>query len=260
MNLYNLIIGKLYSAEMLGFYNKGQQFPSMLVTNINGSIQSVIFPALSAYQDNRQRVKDMVRRSIVTSSFFLFPTMVGLAMVAKPLVVILLTEKWLLCVPFLQISSFTYALWPIHTANLQAISALGRSDVFLKLQIVKNVIGLTILGVTVSHGIYAIALGGVVSGVLSTVINSYPNRKLLNYSYIEQCKDILPSFLLSLVMGVVVYSVQWFGLSAWLTLMMQICVGVLLYVGMALLFKVECFEYLLATVKEIFESRIVLHK
>ena len=132
--LYNeansLIIGKLYNPSVLGFYTRGKQFPSLIVTNINGSIQSVMLPALASQQDNRQKVKDMVRRSIVTSSFFVFPLMFGLAAVAEPLVKLLLTEKWLPAVPFLQIFCLSYALWPIHIANLQAINALGRSDVF----------------------------------------------------------------------------------------------------------------------------------
>jgi len=255
MNLSSLIIGKIYNAEMLGFYNRGKQFPALIVTNINGSIQSVMFPALASQQDNRQRVKDMVRRSIVTSSFILFPMMVGLAVIAEPLVKILLTEKWLPCVPFLQIYCVSYALWPIHTANLQAINALGRSDIFLKLEIIKKIVGLAILGVTVFYGVYAIALGGIVSGLIGTIINSYPNAKLLNYGYKEQWKDIMPSLLLSLVMGAVVYSVQLFGMTVWPTLIVQGFVGIILYVGMARIFKLECFTYLLLTWKDILKSR-----
>jgi O-antigen/teichoic acid export membrane protein len=254
-NLRSLIIGKMYNAEMLGFYNRGEQFPALIVTNINGSIQSVMLPALASQQENRQRVKEMVRRSIVTSSFILFPMMVGLAVIAKPLVKILLTEKWLLCVPFLQISCVTYALWPIHTANLQAINALGRSDIFLKLEIIKKILGLAILGVTIFYGVYAIALGGIVSGLIGTIINSYPNTKLLNYSYKEQWKDIMPSLLLSLVMGALVYSVQFFGMTVWPTLIVQGFVGIILYVGMARIFKLECFTYLLLTWKDILKSR-----
>jgi O-antigen/teichoic acid export membrane protein len=240
---------------MLGFYNRGKQFPELIVTNIDGSIQSVMLPALASQQDNRQRVKDMVRRSIVTSSFILFPMMVGVAVIAEPLVKILLTEKWLPCVPFLQIYCVSYALWPIHTANLQAINALGRSDIFLKLEIIKKILGLAILGVTVFYGVYAIALGGIVSGLIGTIINSYPNAKLLNYSYKEQWKDIMPSLLLSLVMGAVVYSIQLIGLSVWPTLLTQVCVGVILYLAIAWIFKLECFTYLLFTWKDILKNR-----
>jgi teichuronic acid exporter len=249
-NLQSLIIGKMYNPAMLGFYNRGNQFPALIVSNINGSIQSVMLPALSAQQENQQRVKDMVRRSIVTSSFLIFPLMVGLAVVAEPLIIILLTEKWLPAVPFLQISCFSYALWPIHTANLQAINALGRSDIFLKLEIMKKIIGLLILGLTLFYGVYAIALGGAISGVISSFINAYPNRKLLNYSFKEQWKDVMPSLLLSLVMGGGAYTIQWFGMSVSLTLVMQVCFSAIIYFGMAKIFNLECFRYLIVTIKQ----------
>lgn len=254
-DLRSLIIGKIFKAEILGFYNRGQQFPSVLVSNIDGSIQSVLFPVLASQQDNRSRVKDMMRRAIVTSSFVIFPMMVGLAVTAEPLVQLLLTDKWLPCVPFLQIFCAVYALMPIHTANLQAINALGRSDIFLKLEIIKKLVGLSILGVTIFYGVYAIALGQVLSGIISTFINAYPNKKMLGYSYNQQWNDIMPSLLLSLVMGAVVYSFKWLGMSVLVTLTVQVCVGVILYTGMAWVFKLEAFEYLTTTMKGLVEDK-----
>ena len=251
MNLRSLIIGKIYSPAMLGFYNRGEQFPQIIVTNIDGSIQSVMLPALALEQDNRQRVKDMVRRSIVTSSFILFPMMFGLAVIAEPLVKMLLTAKWSPCVPFLQIACASYALYPIHTANLQAINALGRSDIFLKLEIIKKIIGLAILGVSIFYGVYAIAIGMLVSGIISTFINAYPNLKLLNYSYKEQWKDIIPSLLLSLVMGVVVYNFKWLHMTAGMTLIIQVFVGGVLYLVMARIFNLECLSYLANTMRDL---------
>jgi teichuronic acid exporter len=254
IDLRSLVIGKMFEAEILGLYNRGQQFPAVLVSNIDGSIQSVMFPVLASQQDSRPRVKDMMRRAIVTSSFVTFPMMVGLAVTAEPLVKLLLTDKWLPCVPFLQIFCASHALMPIHTANLQAINALGRSDIFLKLEIIKIIVGLSVLGITVFYGVYAIALGAVLSGIISTFINAYPNKELLDYSYIEQWNDIMPSLLLSLVMGAVVYSFKWLGLSVLITLIIQVCVGVILYIGMAWLFKLECFNYLLNTMKDLFSE------
>jgi teichuronic acid exporter len=251
-DIRSLIIGKMYNPVMLGFYNRGQQFPSIIVSNINGSIQSVMLPVLSSQQDNRPRVKNMMRRAIVTSSFIIFPMMVGLAVIAEPLVKILLTDKWLPCVPFMQFFCAIYALWPIHTANLQALNALGRSDIFLKLEIIKKTMGLSILAITVFYGIYAIAFGQVVGGIISTFINAYPNKHLLGYSYKEQWNDIMPSLLLSLMMGGVVYSFKWFGLSVLTTLIVQVCIGAILYIGLAWMLKIECFYYLLSSAKEIF--------
>jgi teichuronic acid exporter len=254
-DLRSLIIGKMYNPAMLGFFNRGQQFPSIIVSNINGSIQSVMLPVLASQQDNRPRVKNMMRRAIVTSSFMIFPTMVGLAVIAEPLVKLLLTDKWLPSVPFLQIFCIVYAFMPIHTANLQAINALGRSDIFLKLEIIKKTMGLFILAITVFYGVYAIALGQVLSGIISSFINAYPNKKLLNYSYNEQWNDIYPSLLLSLAMGIVVYSLKWLGMSVLITLIIQVCVGVIVYVVMAWIFKLECFSYLLNTLKDLFAQR-----
>lgn len=254
-NLRSLLIGKIYSPTQLAFYNRGQQFPSLIVSNIDSSIQSVMFPVLASQQENKLRVKDMVRRSIVTSSFIIFPLMVGLAVTAEPLTKVLLTNKWLPAVPFLQILCVAYAIWPIHTANLQAINALGRSDIFLRLEVIKKIVGITILGISIPFGIYAMALGEVLVGIISTFINAYPNKKLLDYSYKEQWKDIMPSLLLSLVMGSIVYNLKWFALSAGLTLIVQIFVGAFLYIGLAKIFKLECFKYLIQTGKDMFKNR-----
>lgn len=191
----------------------------------------------------------------MTSSFIMFPMMVGLAVVAEPVVKIILTDKWLPAVPFLQIFCASYSLWPIHTANLQAINALGRSDIFLKLEIIKKVIGIIILGVSIPFGIYAIAWGVLISGVISTFINAYPNLKLLNYSYIEQWKDIMPSLGISLVMGAVVYTLNFLNIAVWQILMLQVFVGVVIYIGLAKVFKVESFGYLVKTTREIIEGR-----
>jgi O-antigen/teichoic acid export membrane protein len=254
-DLRSLIIGKVYTPAMLGYYNRGEQFPKLVISNINGSIQSVMLPALAAHQDYADRVKSMMRRSIVTSSFIVFPMMVGLAVVAEPLVILLLTEKWLPSVPFLQIFCASFALWPIHTANLQAINAMGRSDIFLKLEIIKKVLGLAILAASLPFGVYFLALSQIVSGIISSFINAYPNKELLNYGYGEQVKDILPSLGLSLFMGVAVYMILYLGLSPLLTMGIQILVGIIIYVGIAYLFKLECFTYLVQTILGLFKDK-----
>ena len=255
INMRSLLIGKLFHPAVLGFYNRGEQFPNLLVNNINGAIQAVMFPTLSSHQDDKQRVKEMVRRLIVTSSFIIFPMMVGLAVIAEPLVVLLLTEKWLPAVPFIQIFCAGYALWPIHTANLQAINALGRSDIFLKLEIIKKLLGVVVLIVSIPFGVYAVATSIVVGGVLASFINAYPNTQLLNYSIREQWQDVIPSFLLSIVMGAVIYTIHWLHMPAIFTLLAQVFVGIVLYIGLAALFRLECFTYLLVTLKELLRNR-----
>ena len=140
-NVRQLIIGKMYSSADLAYYNKGKQFPATIITNVNTAIDSVLFPVISAKQDDTKKVKSMTRRAIQTSSFLIWPIVIGLAASAETVVRLLLTDKWLPCVPFLQIFCITYGFWPIHTANLNAIKAVGRSDIFLKLEIIKKVIG-----------------------------------------------------------------------------------------------------------------------
>lgn len=254
-NVQSLIVGKMFSPAMLGFYNRGDQLPKLFVTNIDGSIQTVMFPTLASYQDNQQRMKEIVRRTIVTSSFIIFPLMVGLAVIAEPLVIVLFTEKWLPAVPFVQIFCAAYALWPIHTVNLQAMNALGRSDLFLKLEIIKSVIGLIILIISVQFGIYMMAVGIFVSSAFATFINAYPNLTLLNYSFQEQLKDIIPSLLLAFIMAAAIYPIHWLGLPHLVTLLIQIPVGIVVYVALAKYFKLECFTYLIQTIIEMLKRK-----
>ena len=248
-DLRSLIVRKVYNPAMLGYYNRGQQFPQLIISNINGSIQAVMLPALAAQQDDTERVKSIMRRSIATSSFIVFPMMLGLAVVGKPLVILLLTEKWLPAVPFLQIFCISYALWPLHTANLQAINAMGRSDIFLKLEVIKKIVGLVILGVSIPFGIYALALGEIISSLLSTFINAYPNNKLLGYGYLEQLKDVLPSALLSFVMCIGIIPISLIPLPSILILIAQIVVGSVLYIGLAYVLRFESLTYLIKNMR-----------
>ena len=247
-NIYGLLIGKIYNPSLLGLYNRGNQFPNLIVSNIDGPIQSVLLPALSEEQDNKERLKSMVRRSIVTSSFIIYPMMIGMAAVAKPMVSILLGEKWLGCVFFLQISCITLAFWPIHTANLQAINAVGRSDIFLKLEIIKNILGIVVLIISIPFGIKVMVIGRAIQGFICTIINAFPNKKLLGYSFAEQWKDLIPSLVISLFMGLLVMLVELLGFNSYITLLIQIPVGALTYFGLAYILKFECFTYLLSMI------------
>lgn len=250
-NLRNLIIGKLYSSADLAYYNQGDKFPKVIITNINSSIDSVLLPTMSGVQDDQARVRGMTRRAIKTSIYIMAPLMMGLAFCAEPIVRLVLTEKWLPCVPYLQIFCFTYMFWPVHTANLNAIKAMGRSDLFLKLEIVKKVVGLVLLFCTMHISVMAMAYSMIVSSILSQIINSWPNRKLLNYSYLSQLADILPSFLLAVLMGAVVYMFQFFGWNDLVTLVIQIPLGAILYLLGSYLLRLEPFVYLKELAKKI---------
>lgn len=250
-NLRSLIIGKMYSATDLAYYNKAQTLPSMVISNVNSSIDSVLFPVMSSAQDNVVRVKEMTRRAMKTSTYVMAPLMMGLAFVGEPLIKLLLTEKWLPCVPYMTIFCITYMFYPVHTANLNAIKAMGRSDLFLKLEIVKKVMGLTVLALTMWHGVMVMAYSLLFTSVLSQIINSWPNKKLLNYGYLEQLKDILPGILLAVVMGFCIYPIQWLGLPDIVTLLIQVPLGAVIYFGLSALLKLESFTYLWGMVKPI---------
>jgi len=248
-NLRNLIIGKMYSSSDLAFYNQGDKFPKVIVTNINASIDSVLLPTMSSAQDDKERVKQMTRRAIKTSTYVMAPLMMGLAFCAEPIVSLVLTDKWLPCVPFLRIFCTTYMFWPVHTANLNAINAMGRSDWFLRLEIIKKIMGMTILLSTMWFGVMAMAYSLLLSSVLSQIINSWPNRKLLGYGYLEQVRDFAPGILLAVIMGICVYFISFLHLSTIVTLLIQFIVGAAIYIGVSAILKLEEFEYLLGMVK-----------
>ena len=248
-NLRNMIIGKLYTSADLAFYNQGDRFPKLIVTNINTSIDSVLLPTMSNEQDNHVRVKDMTRRAIKISTYIMAPLMIGLAFCAKPIVQIVLTDKWLPCVPYLQIFCISYLFWPIHTANLNAIKAMGRSDLFLKLEVIKKFIGMILLLITMNISVMAMAYSLLISGLISQVINSWPNRYLLKYSYIDQIKDILPNIVMALIMGVFVYFINYLDLSVLVSLMVQIILGGIIYLVLSIFTKNDSFIYLINILK-----------
>lgn len=248
-NIRSLIIGKMYSSADLAYYNQGKQFPLTIVNNINTSIDSVLLPSMSSAQDDRARVKAMTRRSITISTYIMAPMMMGLAFCAKPIVQLVLTDKWLPCVPFLRIFCITYMFYPIHTANLNAIKAMGRSDLFLKLEIAKKIVGMILLLSTMWFGVMAMAYSLLVSSVLSQIINSWPNIKLLNYGYLEQLKDIIPSIALAVLMGFCVNLVSLLNLSNIVTLLIQIPLGAVIYIITSELLHLESFNYLMDLIR-----------
>lgn len=253
-NVRSLIIGKMYSSADLAYYNQGDKFPKLIVTNINTSIDSVLLPAMSSVQNSKDRVKNMTRRAIKTSTYIMAPLMMGLAFCAEPIVTLILTEKWLPCVPFLRIFCVTCMFYPIHTANLNAINAMGRSDLFLKLEIIKKAIGMTLLFSTMWFGVMAMAYSLLLNSVLSQIINSWPNRKLLNYRYLEQLKDILPGIILAVMMGIVVYIIGFIPMPTIVLLMIQIVVGAIIYISLSYIFHLESFEYLIDMIRPIFNK------
>ncbi len=244
-----LVIGKIYTASDLAYYNRGRQFPHLFITNVNSAIDSVLLPTMSKEQDDRGRVKAMTRKAIQISTFIIAPLMMGLAFAGEPVVRLILTEKWLPCVPYMRVFCFAFVVYPIHTANLNAIKAMGRSDLFLKLEIVKKVLGLVLLLLTMNISVMAMAYSMLATSLLGQLVNSWPNRKLLSYRYWDQMKDILPNILLAVLMGFCILQLERLGLPDTVTLLLQILLGAFIYLGGARLTKNESLQYLLGIVR-----------
>ena len=249
VNIRSLLIGKYYIPSMLAYFERGKQFPALIMDNINSSIQTVLFPVFSSKQDDKNNIKHMVRRSIRTSSLVIFPLLIGLFAVAAPLVKILLTEKWMFTVPFIRIFCVAYILMPMQIANIEAIKAMGRSDIFLKLELLKKVLEITILIITLFINVYAIAIGVVVYNFICIFINTYPNKKLLGYTTKLLWRDIAPPLGASIVMGIIVYIIQFLPMPSILILILQIASGIGIYLTMCIIFKLESYNYLIDTLR-----------
>lgn len=245
--LWQMVIGKKYSEADLAYYDRGGILPGAIANNLNEAIDSVLFPAMSNISDDKIRLKTLTRNSIKISCYIIAPMMMGLIFTAEETVEVIFTHKWIEIVPFLRIFAFTSIFYPIHTANLNAIKSMGRSDLFLKLEIIKKVVGITVLLITMNYGPLYMAYGMILTCFTSQIINSYPNRKLLDYSYIHQLMDIMPSIIISLIMGVIVYTLRFIGLNTFTTLIIQILSGIIIYIGISYIFKIDSFIYLYNT-------------
>ncbi len=257
-NLRNLIIGKKYTSSDLAFSEKGEQFPSAIAGNINASITKVLFPVLSEAQNDMEQLKRMVRRSVKIGTFILFPILFGFAMIARPFVSTLLTEKWLGCVPFLQIMCIVYALQPLQTSSLQCIKALGKSSLYLWIDIIKKIIGIAVLISTVImfNNVLIIVLGALVIEIISCLILLPVNKKLIWYSYKEQFLDIIPTMVLTVLMCIAIKIFDVIvPISGIFQLVMEIAVGMIIYVGISIVSKNENYKYILNIVKDILARR-----
>lgn len=250
-DIHSLVVGKKYNSETLAYYNRGKQFPQFIVSAVNSAVQTVMLPVMSTEQDDVLKVKNIARTSITISSYIMFPVMAGLAGVATPLIELLLTGKWLPCVPYLQIYCFSLAFYPVHACNLQAINAMGRSDIFLKLEVIKKVLslGLLLIGVFCFDSPIAIALTGACSTFTSCFINAYPNKKLIGYSYLEQMKDMLPCVFAAILMLICVLLVGTLNLPIFVLLVLQVLVGVVTYGLVSVLLQLKPFKMLLKIYK-----------
>lgn len=254
-DLRGLIIGIKYSAEDLAYYNKGNNFPNIITRNVQSSLDSVLFSALSKLQDNKQRLKDVMRRGMKVSSYVIFPCMMGLAVVADAFVGVVLTDKWLPIIPYMQIMCFIGTIRPMDTANVQIMKALGRSDLFLKTEIIKRIIGILGIIISLPFGVFWIALSSIPTAIIGLIINSIQNKKLIGYSFVDQIRDLLPALALSLFMGIIVFSIKFIPTNDIVTLVIQILTGVAVYIIASIIFKVDSFFFIIGTLKKFVKEK-----
>ena len=240
----SLVIAKQYSRADLAFYNRGVSIPHFGMKLIEPTISGVLFPALSNCNDDQKMMKAITQRVIKTSTFIICGIMCLLMAVAKPLVVVLLTEKWLPCVELLQIGCFAYMLRPLQVINTTVIRASGRSALLLNLDLVKKGIGILLLIVAMPYGVAAIAWSYVGFTVISTIINIWPNKDILNYGYIEQFRDLAGNLIVGVIMGAIVWTITLLPIGYFPMFVIQVIVGIVMYILLSRLMGVESFSYI----------------
>lgn len=248
-NLYTLVIGKAFSSSILGVYSKASslaQFPSFNITSV---VQTVSFPVLSTIQNEDNRLTIVYKRLLKLSAFVVFPLMIGLSSVADPFIKIILTDKWVGTIPILQILCFSMMWYPINAINLNVLQVKGRSDYFLKLEVIKKVQGVFFMCVTVPMGIIAMCIGNIINTLINLIWNTYYTKKLINYGIVEQLKDLIPIMLHSCLMGIIVVLVVYLSPTLWVKLIAGILSGAVYYISGAYILKFPELEEILNVLK-----------
>ncbi len=254
----HLVIGKIYTPSDLAFYDRGLKLPTIIMTNVNTSISAVMYPVVSNEQDNIERLKMLTRKSIRLSSYLIFPILIGVIVMAEPLVKVLLTDKWLPCVPYLRIGCYIHAVTIMQISIQNAILAKGKSDIFLIMDIVSKTLGFTLLFCVMKLGVMVIALTAIVTGTFNVFMKAYVSRRLLGYRYREHIADNGPILLISIVMGIIIYLVNNINLTSFVTLTIQIPLGIFVYFTLSYFFNREGLDYFISIIKTINGRRSIV--
>lgn len=236
-NIYMLVIGKVFNASSLGHYTRAHQFADFPSSNLTGIMQRVTYPVLCNIQEDDERLKNVYRRFLKLSAFIIFPLMLGLSAVSGPFVEIFIGRQWNYCSSLLQILCFSMMWYPIHAINLNLLQVKGRSDLFLRLEVIKKIIGIAILCVTIPMGLTVMCFGQIISSIVALIINTYYTGKLIDVGFFKQMKDLLPTTLLSLVMFTIVFTVVHLIDDIYLQLLCGIIVGLVIYISASILFR-----------------------
>lgn len=256
-NLRSLIIGGKYSSADLAYFNRGQQIPDLIYDNTAVTIESVLFPVMSKVQDDKEALRSLTRRFIRVCSYIMSPLLIGVAVTADTMVRVLLTDKWLLAVPYVRIYCIVRMLGPMQIANMQVIKAVGRSDISLKVEVIKKTVGIAILLISMRYGVLWIALSNILYSLIVLMINAYPTNKLIDYSYRMQLIDMLPNLAASVAMGIVVFLIGFINVGDWITLITQIVVGIVSYWFLTKAFKLDSLAYLMDILRPFIPKTII---
>lgn len=257
INLYNIVVGKIYSPTILGLYNRADQFPTLIVNNVNGAVQSVMFSSFSKNQKSKSKIINDMSKVISISTFIISPMVMGLAGCSNQLIKLLLTDVWLPCCPLLRLLCFYYVFLPIQAINLQAVNAIGRSDVFLRLEIVKKFIGVVLMILSVPFGIEMMILAKICLGIISLFFNMFATKKLLDHPIKLQISDFFKNILSSILMFIIVYAVGYNlnnFLSDFMILSIQISLGIFVYLLLSKYTKNENLNSVFIILKRFFYS------
>lgn len=249
-NIYPIIIGKKYSASDLGFYSKGSSYAYLPIKTFHGVLSQVTYPVLSGIQNDDERLRSAYRRLIRVSGFIVFPISVGIAALAKPLVLVMITEKWAPSIPFLQVICFDAMWYPIHALNLNLLKVKGRSDLFLVLEIIKKLLAAIVIIIMIPYGVFYMCVGSVIISILCLFINTFFTGKLIQVGFFLQMRDLLPSLLYSLSMCLCVWGVTQIIPSMGLRILVGIPLGIIYYVGISKLMKSQELDYLIVLIKD----------
>lgn len=249
VNIYPIVIGKLFSASSLGHYTRAQQFAQFPSSNLTGILQRVSYPVLCEIQNDDVRLAEAYRRLLKLSAYIIFPLMVGVSSVSQALVNITIGSRWQYCALLLQIICFSYMWYPIHAINLNLLQVKGRSDFFLKLEIAKKIVGVSVLCFTYRFGLEAMCFGNIASSLLCLVINTYYTGRLINVGYFKQMRDLLPTFVVCLFMYALIFVINQFVYSDVLQLLVGILVGISFYFAVTYILKFKELQELLSMVK-----------
>lgn len=251
-----LIVGTKFSTSALAFYNRGESFPSIINSLISTTLTQTIFPAMTKLQDDRAALRNVTSRYISMMSFLIFPALLGFFAISDEFITVILTEKWLAAAQYVKVFCVVYMLELIQIGNINAIKALGRSDLILKMEVIKKVTYaiIIVLFVVFSESPLLLACSAILCNIVATIVNTYPNKKLIDYGYLDLFKDIIPNLINATVMCIVVMLVQRLSLNVYLMLVLKIFVGVIVYAFMVIITKNKSFKYLMNTIKQMFKK------